>query len=66
MYYREGLKRVFSLDEHVAHFKKRLSFEPPSKTQRLLQKAEKRVLRTMLADCAFGHIFLRPPEKANP
>ena len=53
-YYREGLKSVFSLDQQV-RFLKRCLVNPSSNAQHLRQDTEERVMRTMLADGAFGH-----------
>jgi hypothetical protein len=53
-YYREGLKSVFRLAEHIGYLKRRL-VKPLSNTQHLRQDTEECVMRTMLADGAFGH-----------
>jgi Heterokaryon incompatibility protein (HET) len=51
-YYREGLNAVFTLNEHVRVLKRHLV--GPS-SRHLLQDTDERVMRTMLADGAFGH-----------
>jgi hypothetical protein len=53
-YYREGLKSVFSLDQHVGFLKRHL-VNLSSNAQHLREDTEERVMRTMLADGAFGH-----------
>jgi hypothetical protein len=53
-YYREGLQAVFTLSEHVGFLQRRI-VEPSANTQHLRQGTEERVMRTMLADGAFGH-----------
>lgn len=54
-YYRDGLKSVFGLDQHIIYLKKELNFQPPFKAQHLRETTKEVLIRTILADGAFGH-----------
>lgn len=54
-YYRDGLKPFLMFDENLRYLKAQLQFIAPPSRQHLEQKIEDRLMRTILADGAFGH-----------
>lgn len=55
VYYREGLKKVLGLDVHLSYLKAYLGFAPSVKKGPLLEDTKAQLMRTLLADGAFGH-----------